>query len=249
MLVRVVERTAHAHLNGMGCVNKPFLERTTKRRTVVVLFPEDLVAKVGMGIEMKQRHRAMLLRDRAQLTKRDGMVAAQYDGHGAFVQNARHARFDSSVGRVDVARHDGKIAHVAAAQILHDIHLLNHVVRLDHGGNRTDSLRPEARPCTVRARRVERHACDGEVKPARRFHARHPHERTGVAEARRGERACWLGGFGHRASLSRDTERDNYRAAMPVPQRKRPGKPLPAQAVFRRQPHFCHLLPPSIFSS
>ena len=202
VLVRVVQRSAHADLDGLGGVDQAFFQSTAEGGAVVVLLAEYLIADVGVAVKVHQGNRAVLLGNGTQLAQGDGMVATQGDGNDALVQDARDLALDGFVGGMDVAGGDGNIAVVGTLQVLQHVDAQDDVVRLDHGGNSADGLGPEPGSGTIRARRVEGNAHDGEIGIGHVSHARDAHEGAGIAEARGRKSASRLKVFRHGIPLS-----------------------------------------------
>ena len=76
MLVRIIQRTSHTDLNGVCRIDQTFFQRTTERRSVVILLSKYLIAKIRVRIEVNQCYFAVFLGNSTQLCQCDRMVTA-----------------------------------------------------------------------------------------------------------------------------------------------------------------------------
>src|SRR5262249_23092735 len=191
-IVLAVHRAADSDLDEAAAVDDLLLDRAAERRAVKVLAAEVLVPRVDVRVELDERERSVLFRERAQNRQRDGVVAAGDDRPRAGCGDCRNARLDRVVRLLDAYRRRVDVADVRDVQAIERRDLLEIVVRPDERRLRTDLARSEPRPATVRRSAVVRHADDRDIEAFRILDVRQPHERRRLREARSLERGAGL---------------------------------------------------------
>ena len=149
-----------------------------------VPLPEVLLPRVGVRVELNERHRAVPTRHRAQLRERDRVVSAERDRKDAALYDGDEAFFDLRVRSLRVAGRDRKVAVVDDGQSLGDVDPERRVIRTDERRRAADRLGPEPRAGAVARRRVEGNAIDGGVDSGEVGDVRRAHERSNAGEAR-----------------------------------------------------------------
>ena len=129
------------------------------------LLAEHLVVDVGMGIDMDQRHRPVLLFDRAQDRVGQRVVAAERERNAIVRENVVIGRSMMPTRLLEVERVDRHVADIRHLQGIEGHRPRRHVVGAEHAGFGADLARPMARAGAVRGADVDRHADEAGVEP------------------------------------------------------------------------------------
>ena len=185
MLVGIIEGATHADLDAVGGINEAFFQSAAEGGSMIITLTEHLIAQVRVGVKVDHGHRAILLGHSSQLSQGDRVVAAQNNGQSTVVEDAGNAGFNGRISGMDVAGNNGEIPQIAPGERIHDVDLLNHVVRLHHAGDVADSGGAETGAGAERTGGVKRSAGNGKVHTLGRVDSGHAHKGTHVAETGR----------------------------------------------------------------
>src|SRR5580704_12764060 len=118
-----------------------------------------------MRVELNQVHRpAVILRDRAQDRKTDGVIAADAHRARAADKDRRDAPLDAAKRVFDRERIHRQIAEIGDAVLLEGIHLQHWIPGANDRGLYANITRTESRPRAIRRAAVEGNADDSDVE-------------------------------------------------------------------------------------
>ena len=143
---------------------------------------EHVVVDVGVGIDMDQADRAVLLGDGAQHRQGDGVIAAQRQRYAVVAQHLIVELLDDvhALGQVEgVDRHIADVRHL---QAIEGRGAGGHVVGAQHARFIADLTRAETCARTVGGTDVQRNADEGGVQAFRGFLSRQTHHGGRAAE-------------------------------------------------------------------
>ena len=160
LLARPVAAKADLHV--AAGIDMALLDQPVHDRPVRELDAEDLRARVGVRVEMDERHRAVCSGTGTYVRLGDRVVAAEHDRDGARGQHLGNRRFDRRMRASRIGRHHGCVAEVDDTQLRRpvDLRLEVRTGRAARGSDRTG-----AEPCAgpVGRQVVGRRADDGHV--------------------------------------------------------------------------------------
>ena len=140
-----VHGAADADLDVLRGSDDLLFDGATERRPVEVLAAEVVTPGVDVRVELDERQRPVLLRNRAQARQRDRVIAADDQRRRAGVEDPRHPAFDRRVGRLNAHRRRVDVAGIDDRQLLERRDLLEIGVGADQRRLVADLARPEAR--------------------------------------------------------------------------------------------------------
>jgi hypothetical protein len=146
--------------------------------------PEVRVPRVGVRVELDERHRPVTHGERTQLGERDRVVAADRERERARRDERREPLFDPAIGSLRVSRRHREVAEVGDGERLEHVDVEDGVIGPQQRRRRPHGLGTEAGPGAEARRGVEGNPDDRNVGSGRVGDDRKPHERAHAGEAR-----------------------------------------------------------------
>ena len=148
------------------------------------LLAEHLIIDIGMGIDMDQRYRPVLLLHRPQDRQRQRVIAAQGERNAVVDENTVIGFLDDADGLLQIEGVDGDITDIGHLQRLERLGAGRHVIGPEHAAFGPDLARAMARAGAVGGADINRHADETDIQPLGRRLRRQPHHRHRPGKAR-----------------------------------------------------------------